>query len=149
MRIVPRSALILFASLVLSAQAAPEEPLEVTIYKSPSCGCCSKWVRHMEEHGFSVEAHDVPDVAPIKIANAVPKHLASCHTAFVGGYIVEGHVPASDVARLLAERPPVAGLAVPGMPIGSPGMEGPDPEAYRVLSFDAEGRIRIFSSHRP
>ncbi len=142
-------ALAALAWLALGAVAAAKEPTAVTVYKSPSCGCCSAWVKHLEENGFSVETHDLPDVTPVKIENGIPPSLASCHTAFVEGYVIEGHVPASDVARLLAKRPPISGLAVPGMPIGSPGMEGPNPEPYRVLSFDDQGRVEVFSSHRP
>ena len=92
---------------------------------------------------------EVRSVVPVKRAHGVPRQLASCQTALVKGYVVEGHVPAEDVARLLAERPPVSGVAVPKMPIGSPGMEGPNPERYQVLSFDAEGRVGVFATHRP
>jgi hypothetical protein len=134
---------------VICAAAAAEEETQVTVYKSPTCGCCSKWVRHLEENGFSVETHDVRDLTPMKRANGVPEPLSSCHTAFVGGYVVEGHVPASDVKRLLAQRPQVSGLAVPGMPEGSPGMEGPNPERYRVLTFGPDGQVDVFSSHGP
>jgi hypothetical protein len=141
--------IVAVVSFALIGVAAAEEPTAVTVYKSPSCGCCAKWIDHLEANGFRIEAHDVADVTPMKIANGVPEQLAACHTAFVGGYIVEGHVPAQDVQRLLEQRPPVAGLAVPGMPIGSPGMEGPNPERYRVLSFDAQGRTEVFSSHGP
>ena len=127
--------------------ALAAEPARVVVYKSPTCGCCSKWIDHLEEHGFAVESHDVPDVRPLKAENGVPLQLSSCHTAIVGGYVVEGHVPAQDVTRLLAERPEISGLAVPGMPIGSPGMEGPNPESYRVFSFGGPGGIEVFSSH--
>jgi hypothetical protein len=134
---------------LLGAPLAAEEATTVTVYRSPTCGCCTKWVDHLKEAGFAVEMREVRDVTPVKIENGVPEKLASCHTALVEGYVIEGHVPASDVTRLLAERPPVSGLAVPGMPIGSPGMEGPDPEHYRVLSFDERGRTEVFSSHGP
>ncbi|MEE9279183.1 MAG: DUF411 domain-containing protein [Myxococcota bacterium] len=134
---------------MLAALAVANEATTVTVYKSPTCGCCSKWVRHLEQHGFTVETHDLRDVTPVKEANGVPRGLVSCHTALVGGYVVEGHVPASDVARLLEQRPPIVGLAVPKMPIGSPGMEGPNPEPYQVLSFDDKGRVAVFSSHKP
>ncbi len=133
---------------MLAALAVADEATTVTVYKSPSCGCCSKWVRHLEQHGFTVETHDLYDVTPVKRANGVPRGLVSCHTALVGGYVVEGHVPASDVARLLEQRPRVVGLAVPKMPIGSPGMEGPNPEPYQVLSFDDKGRVAVFSSYK-
>lgn len=140
------AAIIAWGALVGSPAAA--DPAQVHVYKSPTCGCCSKWMDHLRSNGFSVRATDVPDVRPIKLENGVPGRLASCHTAFVGGYIVEGHVPAQDLRRLLRERPGVAGLAVPGMPIGSPGMEGPDPERYEVLSFGAGG-VRVFAEHAP
>ena len=129
--------------------AFAEEPVSVQVFKSPTCGCCSKWIDHLERNGFEVEARDVRHVAPVKRAHGVPVKLASCHTALVEGYVIEGHVPAEDVTRLLKERPPVAGLAVPDMPIGSPGMEGPNPEPYQVYSFDRQGRTEVFSRHAP
>ena len=128
---------------------AAEDPAEVTVYKSPTCGCCGKWVSHLEENGFRVITHNVSNVTPVKTKAGLPPGLASCHTAFVEGYVIEGHVPASDVARLLKERPAVEGLAVPRMPIGSPGMEGPNPERYEVLSFDAHGKTAVFATHGP
>ena len=121
----------------------------VEVYKSPTCGCCVKWVNHLKSHGFTVKSFNVQNVGPIKQQNKLPRHLASCHTAFVDGYIIEGHVPATDILRLLKERPDVSGLAVPGMPIGSPGMEGPNPETYEVLSFDRSGKTQTFATHRP
>ena len=139
----------LLAWLTLSATplAAASAP-EVQVYKSPTCGCCDKWVEHLRAAGFTVQAHDVADMSKIKRENGITAEIASCHTAFVGGYVIEGHVPASDIRRLLAERPKVAGLAVPGMPIGSPGMEGPGAKPYEVLSFGAQG-TRVFSKHTP
>ena len=104
---------------------------------------------HLEKNGFSVVVHSVPDLRPLKRQNGIPPTLSSCHTGFIGGYVIEGHVPAEDIVRLLEERPQISGIAVPGMPIGSPGMEGPNPERYRVLSFDPQGRIEVFSSHGP
>ena len=136
--------------LCLLAACAPAEKIaDVTVWKTPTCGCCGKWVTHLEDAGFAVEVHDLEDLAPVKATHGVPADLESCHTAVVEGYVVEGHVPAADVARLLEERPAVTGLAVPGMPIGSPGMEGPNPEAYRVLAFESTGRTRTFSTHHP
>jgi hypothetical protein len=132
----------------VSPGGAEAGPL-VTVTRTPTCGCCVKWVEHLEAHGFRVEIHDVQDVTPLKRAKGVPAELSACHTAEVQGYVVEGHVPAADVRRLLAERPPVVGIAVPGMPEGSPGMEGPEPEPYRVLAFDREGRIMVFATHEP
>ena len=135
--------------IVVPAIADPTET--VTVYRSPSCGCCTKWVEHMQEAGFEVEMHEVSDVTSIKRMNGLPARLASCHTALVGGYLVEGHVPAVDVKRLLAEKPKIAGLAVPEMPIGSPGMEMPGVKAkpYDVLAFDSDGRTEVFQHYEP
>jgi hypothetical protein len=141
------SAVVLAFGIAFGPPAAAD-PVRVQVYKSPTCGCCNKWIDHLESNGFSVHATDVPDLAPIKAENGVPRRLASCHTAIVDGYLVEGHVPAADVRRLLRDRPKVSGLAVPGMPIGSPGMEGPNPERYQVLSFGPEG-VSVFSTHGP
>lgn len=140
--------LILTAALLLGCSGGAAEPTQVQVYKSPTCGCCSEWIDHLRSHGFAVRATDVRDVSPVKREHGVPRGLESCHTALVGGYVVEGHVPAEDLRRLLAERPDVAGLAVPGMPIGSPGMEGPNPERYRVLAF-GPGGLAVFAEHGP
>ncbi len=121
----------------------------VQVYKSPTCGCCSKWVAHLEANGFKVEATDVNDMSLIKRSYGIPGALASCHTAVVGDYLVEGHVPAEDIIQLLKQKPAIKGIAVPGMPIGSPGMEGSNPEAYDVVSFKANGETEVFSSHQP
>jgi hypothetical protein len=121
--------------------------LEITVYRSPTCGCCSKWIAHLEANGFEVVAHDTEDMTSVKIENGIRRELSSCHTAVIDGYVIEGHVPAEDIQRLLRERPAVAGVAVPGMPIGSPGMEGPNPQAYDVLTFDAVGNTSVFASH--
>ena len=140
----------LLAVLVLLATVAiAAEPNEIAVYRTPTCGCCSKWEKHLEDHGFSVVDHVVPNLSAMKRENGITPELTSCHTAFVGGYVIEGHVPASDIARLLETRPAISGLAVPGMPIGSPGMEGPNPQSYRVLSFDREGKIATFQEHAP
>ena len=121
---------------------------EVTMYKDPNCGCCSKWAEHMRASGFSVKEVATPKMAAVKGSAGVPQALGSCHTARVGGYVVEGHVPAADVKRLLAERPAVVGIAAPGMPLGSPGMEGPYPaDRYDVVSFDRDGRTAVFARH--
>ena len=97
------------------------------------------WVAHLEQNGFEVTSTDVPDMTAVKRRVGVPRSLAACHTALIDGYIVEGHVPADDIKRLLSERPDVAGVSVPGMPVGSPGMEGPNPQPYDVLAFDEDG----------
>ena len=133
----------------LSTHAIAGETPTVKVFKSPTCGCCTKWISHLEANGFQVEAENVRDVASIKRENGLPQHLASCHTAFVGGYLIEGHVPARDILTLLRQKPPIAGLAVPKMPIGSPGMEGPKPERYDVIAFDADGKQRVFATHGP
>jgi len=140
---------LLVGGLLAGAFALRAEAEPVTVYKSPTCGCCDKWIAHLEAGGFEVEGVDVRDLAPVKMRHGIAPRLAACHTALVAGYFVEGHVPAADVRRLLAERPPVAGLAVPGMPAGSPGMEGPPPEAYDVLAVDRAGGVSVFSSHGP
>ena len=119
----------------------------LTVYKTPTCGCCNAWVDHMREHGFRVVAIDTADVTPIKDRLGVRPDHASCHTATVGGYVLEGHVPAADVRRLLAERPAVTGLAVPGMPMGSPGMEGPTRDPYDVVAFTRGGAAHVYASH--
>lgn len=118
---------------------------DVVVYKSPTCGCCSKWVRHMKENGFKVEEHNNPNMWPVKKQLGVPAKLQSCHTAVVGGYVIEGHVPADVVARMLKEKPAIKGLAVPGMPMGSPGMEGPRKDQYNVVTFDENGNTTVYA----
>lgn len=131
--------------LVAAMPAAAQE--EVEVWKSPSCGCCAGWVRHMQSAGFSVKVHDVDDVQPMKEMAGVPDQYASCHTARVGGYAIEGHVPASDVRRLLAERPKARGLSVPGMPADAPGMDMRSGEPYAVVLFGAEGGDRVYARY--
>jgi hypothetical protein len=128
-----------------AAQQAPAGPT-VTVYKNPTCGCCTKWMEHLERAGFTVVGHDVDDLASIKRQHRVPPTLESCHTAIVDAYVVEGHVPADVIQRLLRERPKVAGIAVAGMPAGSPGMEFPDArtQPYNVMAFRAEGGWTVY-----
>ncbi|TFG84867.1 MAG: DUF411 domain-containing protein [Chromatiales bacterium] len=128
------------------AGQSADQPL-VKVWKTPTCGCCGKWVRHMQAAGFRVEVTDVANVDPIKTANGLPLHLASCHTALVGGYVVEGHVPASDVRRLLAEKPDIVGLTAPGMPPGSPGMDVPGSPPFDVLSLGKDGKTAVYATH--
>ena len=130
------------------AQAQRPAPT-VQVYKSPTCGCCANWVKHLQQHGFRTQVTETEDVAAIKAQHRIPPRAQSCHTAVVDGYVIEGHVPAADVQRLLKERPAVIGLAVPGMPIGSPGMEVPNvkPQAYDVVTFDKQGQLKVFASH--
>jgi hypothetical protein len=125
--------------------AQPARPL-LKVYKSPACGCCGDWEKHMRANGFRIETHAINDVAPIKRQYGVPEQLSSCHTATVDGYVVEGHVPAEDVKRLLRERPKAAGIAVPGMPIGSPGMEQGPPEPYSTIAFDG-AKTWVYARH--
>jgi hypothetical protein len=125
------------------AQATPA----VAVFKSATCGCCVKWVEHLRANGFAPTATNVEDMNAVKTQHHVPQPVQSCHTALVGGYVIEGHVPASDIKRLLKERPAVSGLAVAGMPAGSPGMEGAAPQKYDVLSFDKDGKTRVFATH--
>lgn len=121
----------------------------VEVFKSATCGCCTKWVEHLQAHGFTVRTTVTEALDDIKSKHQVPGSVRSCHTAVVGGYVIEGHVPAADVHRLLKERPAVAGIGVPGMPIGSPGMEVPGMKVqpYDVLAFTTQGTTRVFASH--
>jgi hypothetical protein len=145
-----RLTLIAAAPLLLIAAACsrPAEASgpEITVYKTPTCGCCNAWVDHLRAEGFRVTTENLPDLTEIKREHGVPDELASCHTGLVDGYAVEGHVPADVIRRLLAERPEVSGLAVPGMPMGSPGMEGPYSQAYEVYTFDPTGPIDVYEA---
>ncbi|MBI3777624.1 MAG: DUF411 domain-containing protein [Gammaproteobacteria bacterium] len=144
-RLVIHSTLTLILSTLwwpaLEAVAA-----DVTVYKDARCGCCAKWVEHLNRDGFHVTTHNVASVDKIKFTHGVPAQLASCHTAIVDGYVVEGHVPADVLQRLLRERPRVKGIAVPGMPAGAPGMEGPRAQRYDIVSFDAQGKTARYES---
>ena len=125
---------------VSSASAIP-----IKVYKDPNCGCCKLWVEHLEQNGFKVEVMDMPDLSAVKTKYGVRQELQSCHTAVVGDYAVEGHVPADLIHKMLKEKPAIAGLAVPGMPMGSPGMEGATKERYNVLTFDRAGRTTVYA----
>lgn len=119
---------------------------DITVYKSPTCGCCKKWIGHLQANGFNVNAQDVNTVEPLKNQLGLGRNQRSCHTALVGGYLIEGHVPASDIRRLLKEKPKAKGLAVPGMPIGSPGMEqGAQQDPYNVLLIRPDGSTQVYS----
>jgi hypothetical protein len=146
-----RNVVLLVGALVGSAvTGTAQAPAPVEVFKSPTCGCCSKWVEHLQQNGFTVRVTDLGDQAldNLKTKHSVPRTAQSCHTALVGGYVVEGHVPAAEVRRLLKERPAVAGIAVAGMPLGSPGMEveGRKPQTYNVISFDKQGATKVFST---
>ena len=123
--------------------AAP--PQAITIYKTATCGCCTKWVDHLKAAGFNPTVHVVENMSQSPITKGVPDALRSCHTATLEGYLVEGHVPADVIKQLLKEKPRVEGIAVPGMPAGSPGMESPTPEPYDVMAFDAAGKTKVFA----
>ena len=134
------------SSAFASSAGEPHQIQEITVYKSPQCGCCTKWVEHLEENGFEVDVRTVSDTASVKQRVGVPRQLSSCHTAVVGDYWVEGHVPADLIQRLLAEHPEdIKGIAVPGMPLGSPGMEGPNPMEYEILSVDDQGNVAVYA----
>ena len=120
---------------------------EVTVYKSPTCNCCERWISHLRDAGFKVTGKDRHDMANIKSDFGVNRSLQSCHTAIVDGYVVEGHVPADEIKRMLQERPEVTGLTVPGMPIGSPGMESLYKDPYDVLAFNENGQIKVYARH--
>ena len=137
-------ATVALAGVVVTAQA--EKPT-VLVYKTPTCGCCTKWVEHLQANGFKVVTQHRDDLTAIRQQHKVPYQVTSCHTALVGSYVVEGHVPAADVKKLLAEKPKVKGIGVPGMPIGSPGMEGPAPQKYNTLAFTEDGKTSVFASH--
>ena len=117
----------------------------ITVYKSPTCGCCTAWVAYMKKAGFAVTAHDTEDVDSIKAQLGVRPAFGSCHTAVVGRYVVEGHVPADVVTQLLREKPDALGVAVPGMPMGSPGMDSGVPERYDVLLLSRDGKSRVYA----
>ena len=146
---------LLGAGLVIAtwpnlARAAADPATPVEVWKDPSCGCCKDWVDHMQANGFAVKVHDTGNNA-VRARLGLPQKLGSCHTALVGGYLVEGHVPASDVRTLLRQKPKALGLAVPGMPVGSPGMDGPEygnrRDRYDVLLVARDGGTRVFNSY--
>ncbi|CAG0960117.1 hypothetical protein RHDC4_00644 [Rhodocyclaceae bacterium] len=137
------------AALALTAAAASSLATGeiVTVYKSPSCGCCAAWADYMRQNGFTVNIRDVDDVGAARQRAGMPQRYGACHTATVGGYAVEGHVPAADVRRLLAERPKAVGIAVPSMPPGSPGMPSPKPVAFDTLLVRADGGHQVYARH--
>ena len=149
-------ALVLAAAVALLGSASASPPAStpavagpaITVYKSATCGCCALWVKHLEEAGFDVSVRETEALQAIKAEHGVGDHLASCHTALIDGYVVEGHVPADDIRSMLASRPDIAGLAVPGMIIGTPGMEiaGQPAQPYQVLAFDREGRTTVYAN---
>lgn len=138
------------ALLALAALGAGAEPLpEVVMHKDPNCGCCGKWAEHLEASGFKVKTVPERDMQAVKTRLGVPQRLGSCHTAKVGNYVIEGHVPAATIKRLLSEKPAVHGLAAPGMPPASPGMDVPgNKDPYDVIAFDRAGKTRVYEQIR-
>lgn len=130
-------------ALGIHLAAAAADPA-VEVYKSAYCGCCTEWVKHLEANGFKVNTKDVANPSDYREKFGIPDELGSCHTAMVQGYAIEGHVPAADIKRLLAERPKAKGLAVPSMPLGSPGMEGPRKDPYDVLLVQSDGKYSVY-----
>lgn len=144
-----RNSLAAIASLILLAISSPSQtagPL-VTVFKTPTCACCGKWVEHLRANGFAVKVQEVNDTAGYERQYRVPRTMESCHTAVVNGYTIEGHVPAADIKRLLNEKPKAVGLAVPGMPVGSPGMEAAHSEAFSVFVFDEGGHTSVYARY--
>ena len=143
-----RSLVALLMLALLGAGSAAASAAEIVdVYKSPNCGCCGKWIDHMKDAGFEVRTHNVMDVPLARKTLGMPERFGSCHTAKVGGYVVEGHVPAADVQRLLKEKPKAVGIAVPSMPPGSPGMESAKPVLYNTLLIQAGGEATVFAKH--
>ncbi|HET9514645.1 MAG TPA: DUF411 domain-containing protein [Gemmatimonadales bacterium] len=139
-------ALAVAGTALAGQRAAQAKGPEMTVYKSPTCGCCGKWIDHIKAAGFTVKVVDLDDLTEIKQASAVPMKLRTCHTALVDNYVIEGHVPADVVKKLLAEKPAAIGIAVPGMPIGSPGMEvGNQKDAYEVILFEKGGKTSVYA----
>ncbi|MCP5420935.1 MAG: DUF411 domain-containing protein [Gammaproteobacteria bacterium] len=141
------SGLLLLSPLTQAENSAQLKTEEILVYKSPTCGCCTAWTKYLEDNGFTVKWRDLDNLDRIKTQYGVTPELASCHTAVIDGYVIEGHVPAGDIRRLLLERPAVKGLSVPGMPPLSPGMSDGEPKHFDVLTFDAAGHTTVFSSY--
>lgn len=137
----------LLASALISAPALAQSLPKVDMYKSPTCGCCGKWADYMKANGFKVEVHVINDIPGNRKKLGMPDHYGSCHTSTVGAYVIEGHVPAADVKRLLKEKPKAIGLAVPSMPAGSPGMDLPNAPPYETLLVQPDGSTRVFARH--
>lgn len=134
------------AGLMMAATGA--QAATMTVYKSPACGCCAKWIEHVRAHGFAVKTIDTDELMAVKARAGVPDALGSCHTAMIGGYVVEGHVPAADIAKLLREKPRARGIAVAGMPMGSPGMEhGGHKEPFVTMLIGKDGKARPYVRH--
>ena len=141
------STILLAMSMTTTAEEAVDR--EMTVYRSPTCGCCGKWIEHVSQNHFAIKDIVSDDMQAIKQKYGVPEKLASCHTAIVDGYVIEGHVPAADIQKLLQTKPKVVGISAPGMPMGSPGMEmGSRQDNFDVVSFDSAGNVQVFSEHK-
>lgn len=144
-----------FLNAVAAAAATASLPVfaasslpQIEVFRNPDCGCCGAWVEHLKAAGFSVKVHETPDTSVVRKRHGIPDEFGSCHTGVVSGYALEGHVPAEDIKRLLAKKPAAAGLSVPGMPVGSPGMEvGSRKDPYQVLLIDKAGRSSVFATY--
>lgn len=137
---------VLVSTLSLHLAVSAAEPV-VEVFKSEYCGCCSEWVKHMESNGFKVITKNVANPSDYRQKFGIPQELGSCHTGFVQGYALEGHVPAADIKRLLADKPKATGLAVPSMPMGSPGMDGPRKDPFDVMLVHADGRYSVYKHY--
>lgn len=139
------------AGLALVLMTLPPAPRAdapfVTVYTDPGCQCCTRWIRYMQQAGFAVKREHPPDLAAVRARLGIPPNYEACHTAVIEGYVVEGHVPLAEIQRLLRERPAARGPAVPGMPVGSPGMEGRNPEDYRVYLLDVDGSAHTYAKY--
>ena len=144
---ISKSLRLAFAASALALGSAAHAAT-LTVHKSASCGCCSKWVEHVQKHGFAVKVVNVDDIMAVKAKAGIPDRLASCHTSKIGGYVIEGHVPAADIKKLLAGKPKAKGLALPGMPMGSPGMEhGDHKQPYSTVLVAKDGKLSLFARH--
>ncbi len=139
--------LLMLGSFSIFVSAQDISNIKVIVYQSPFWGCCKGWGSHLEKAGFKVKRVEIDNLSAIKQKYNIPSNLQSCHTGIVGPYFLEGHIPVEDIKRLLREKPEIRGLAVPGMPMGSPGMEGAYSDPYRVFSIDAKNKLRVYSHH--
>ncbi len=140
--------LLIFNAGIKAETLPAAKPIDIVVYRSPTCECCGRWLEHLKKNNFNVKDIVTDDVQAIKNKYGVSEAMASCHTAIVDGYVIEGHVPANDIMKLLKNKPKIVGIAVPGMPSGTPGMEmGDRKDAYNVMSFDKENHYEVFSSY--
>jgi len=142
-----RSRSLILALCLSAASVWAQSAAQMEVFKSATCGCCEQWIEHLRQHGFRVSAHNVDDVSAARKQLGMPERLGACHTAKIGKYIIEGHVPAADIQRLLKEKPKALGLAVPSMPPGSPGMESATPIPYDTLLVQTDGRTSVYAHH--